>query len=130
MSKRAMDDLRYWKATDRATYKRILSLIETIKPNRNPDKSKGLEKLQGILEGSWSQKIDSQNMLVYSVVTGVYVRQCRGRVHVPAELAAASAEDEEKYLADNFYGPFTNTKNLNDAMDKDLTPLRFSVQKA
>lgn len=76
-SKRAREDIAYWRKRDAAIIARIESLIEDIK--RSPFSGIGKpEPLKHTLIGFWSRRITKEHRLVYRVEAGViYVAQCR-----------------------------------------------------
>ena len=73
----AWDDYLYWQNQDKKTLKRINMLIQSIM--RTPFEGEGKpEELRGELAGKWSQRIDSQNRIVYLVEDeSVTILQCR-----------------------------------------------------
>ena len=72
----ALDDLRYWVATDSRKATRILGLIEEI--CRTPFMGTGKPELLKHLGGVWSRRIDQEHRLVYSVEAGtIRIVQCR-----------------------------------------------------
>jgi toxin YoeB len=73
-SKRAREDIAYWRKHDPSTTARIESLIEDIK--RSPFRGLGKpEPLKHALAGFWSRRINKEHRLVYRVEAGViYMR--------------------------------------------------------
>lgn len=62
----ALDDLRWWLATDRKRADRILALVAEIV--RTPFEGTGKpEPLKHQLAGCWSRRIDREHRLVYQV---------------------------------------------------------------
>ncbi len=76
-SKRAREDIAYWRKRDPSLVARIESLIADIK--RNPFTGLGKpEPLKHALAGFWSRRITQEHRLVYRVEEGViYIAQCR-----------------------------------------------------
>ena len=76
-SKRAREDIAYWRKRDAAITARIESLIEDIK--RSPFTGLGKpEPLKHSLTGFWSRRITKEHRLVYRIEAGViYIAQCR-----------------------------------------------------
>ncbi len=76
-SKRAREDLAYWRRREPSTAARIESLIEEVK--RDPFHGMGKpEPLKHTLAGFWSRRITKEHRLVYRVEVGViYIAQCR-----------------------------------------------------
>jgi toxin YoeB len=76
-SKRAKEDMTYWRRRDPSTAARIESLIEDIK--RSPFKGLGKpEPLKHALAGFRSRRITKEHRLVYRVELGViFIAQCR-----------------------------------------------------
>lgn len=76
-SKRAREDIAYWRKHDLSVSARIDSLLEDIK--RNPFTGLGKpEPLKHALAGFWSRRITKEHRLVYRVEAGViYIAQCR-----------------------------------------------------
>ena len=73
----ALDDLRYWVATDPRKAARILKLLDEI--IRTPFSGTGKpERLKHLGGGVWSRRVDQEHRLVYSVEDGtVRILQCR-----------------------------------------------------
>jgi toxin YoeB len=73
----ALDDLRWWLATDRKRAERILGLLAEIL--RTPFEGTGKpEPLKHQLAGCWSRRIDREHRLVYQVTEQeVIVIGCR-----------------------------------------------------
>nr|VFJ57287.1 MAG: toxin YoeB [Candidatus Kentron sp. FW]VFJ58010.1 MAG: toxin YoeB [Candidatus Kentron sp. FW] len=66
-SDRAWEDYLYWQRTDKATLKRINTLIRDIQ--RAPFGGIGKpEPLKHGLSGYWSRRIDSEHRIIYKVV--------------------------------------------------------------
>jgi toxin YoeB len=76
-SDQAWDDYLYWQTNDRATIKRINTLLKEIQ--RSPFEGIGKpEPLKHNLSGFWSRRIDEEHRLVYSVQDDtILVAQCR-----------------------------------------------------
>lgn len=76
-SDQAWDDYLYWQVNDRATNKRINTLLREIQ--RTPFEGIGKpEPLKHNLSGFWSRRIDEEHRLVYSVQDStILVAQCR-----------------------------------------------------
>ena len=76
-SDQAWDDYLYWQANDRATIKRINTLLKEIQ--RSPFEGIGKpEPLKYNLSGFWSRRIDEEHRLVYSVQDDtLLIAQCR-----------------------------------------------------
>jgi toxin YoeB len=76
-SDQAWDDYLYWQANDRATIKRINTLLKEIQ--RSPFEGIGKpEPLKHNLSGFWSRRIDEEHRLVYSVQDNtLLIAQCR-----------------------------------------------------
>jgi toxin YoeB len=76
-SDQAWDDYLYWQANDRATIKRINTLLKEIQ--RSPFEGIGKpEPLKHNLSGFWSRRIDEEHRLVYSVLDDtLLIAQCR-----------------------------------------------------
>jgi toxin YoeB len=76
-SDQAWDDYLYWQANDRATIKRINTLLKEIQ--RSPFEGIGKpEPLKHNLSGFWSRRIDEEHRLVYSVQDDtLLIAQCR-----------------------------------------------------
>ncbi|NQZ09892.1 MAG: Txe/YoeB family addiction module toxin [Algicola sp.] len=65
---KAWDDVNYWIANDKKTYKRIKRLIEDIE--RNPFAGIGQpEALKHNWSGWWSRRIDQEHRVVYKIRT-------------------------------------------------------------
>lgn len=63
---KAWNDVNYWIATDKKTYKRIKRLIEDIE--RNPFTGIGQpEALKHNWSGWWSRRIDQEHRIVYKI---------------------------------------------------------------
>jgi toxin YoeB len=72
----ALDDLRFWTATDPRKASRILALMEEI--CRSPFSGTGKPELLKYLGGAWSRRIDQEHRLIYSVShEAVRILQCR-----------------------------------------------------
>lgn len=73
----AWEDYLYWQQTDKATLKRINTLLRDIR--RTPFAGIGKpEPLRHHLAGFWSRRIDDEHRLVYAMEDGcVLVAQCR-----------------------------------------------------
>ncbi len=76
-SEQAWEDYLFWQATDKATLKRINTLIRDVQ--RAPFEGIGKpEPLKHYLSGFWSRRIDDEHRLVYAVQDGcILVAQCR-----------------------------------------------------
>lgn len=76
-SDQAWDDYLYWQANDRATIKRINTLLKEIQ--RSPFEGIGKpEPLKHNLSGFWSRRIDEEHRLIYSVQDDtLLIAQCR-----------------------------------------------------
>ncbi len=76
-SDQAWDDYLYWQTNDRATIKRINTLLKEIQ--RSPFEGIGKpEPLKHNLSGFWSRRIDEEHRLVYSVQDDtILIAQCR-----------------------------------------------------
>jgi len=76
-SDQAWDDYLYWQANDRATVKRINTLLKEIQ--RSPFEGIGKpEPLKHNLSGFWSRRIDEEHRLVCSVQDDtLLIAQCR-----------------------------------------------------
>ncbi|HEY9210846.1 MAG TPA: Txe/YoeB family addiction module toxin [Methylotenera sp.] len=76
-SDQAWDDYLYWQSNDRATIKRINTLLKEIQ--RSPFEGIGKpEPLKHNLSGFWSRRIDEEHRLVYSVQEDtLLIAQCR-----------------------------------------------------
>lgn len=76
-SDQAWDDYLYWQANDRATIKRINTLLKEIQ--RSPFEGIGKpESLKHNLSGFWSRRIDEEHRLIYSVQDDtLLIAQCR-----------------------------------------------------
>jgi toxin YoeB len=76
-SDQAWEDYRFWQAKDRATLKRINTLLKDIQ--RSPFEGIGRpEQLKHNLAGFWSRRIDEEHRLVYAVQDDtILVAQCR-----------------------------------------------------
>lgn len=74
---RAWDDYLYWQATDKATLKRINTLIKDIR--RNPHAGIGKpEALKHGLSGYWSRRINDEHRIVYKVADNtLFIAQLR-----------------------------------------------------
>lgn len=79
----ALDDLRWWLASDRKRAERILALLDEI--TRSPFAGTGKpEPLKHQLAGCWSRRIDREHRLVYQVVEQeVLVIACRYHYQKP-----------------------------------------------
>ena len=65
-SSKAWEDYLYWQKTDKATLKRINTLIKDIL--RNPVEGIGKpEPLKHSLSGYWSRRINDEHRIVYKV---------------------------------------------------------------
>lgn len=63
---KAWDSYLYWQKTDKATVKRINTLIKEIQ--RSPFEAIGkLEPLKHALSGFWSRRINDEHRIVYKV---------------------------------------------------------------
>ncbi|SCN47920.1 Txe/YoeB family addiction module toxin [methanotrophic endosymbiont of Bathymodiolus puteoserpentis (Logatchev)] len=63
---KAWDSYLYWQKTDKATVKRINTLIKEIQ--RSPFEGIGkLEPLKHALSGFWSRRINDEHRIVYKV---------------------------------------------------------------
>lgn len=73
----AWEDYLYWQQTDKATLKRINTLIKEIQ--RTPFEGIGKpEALKHQLSGFWSRRIDDRHRLVYAVEdNALLIAQCR-----------------------------------------------------
>ncbi|WP_109609845.1 Txe/YoeB family addiction module toxin [Mucilaginibacter oryzae] len=71
------DDYLYWQSTDKATLKKINSLIKEIE--RTPYEGAGKpEPLKHNLAGWWSRRINLEHRLIYRVEgDSVFILQCR-----------------------------------------------------
>jgi toxin YoeB len=76
-SDQAWDEYLYWQANDRATIKRINTLLKEIQ--RSPFEGIGKpEPLKHNLSGFWSRRIDGEDRLVFSVQDDtLLIAQCR-----------------------------------------------------
>lgn len=76
-SDQAWGDYLFWQAKDRATLKRINTLLKDIQ--RSPFEGVGKpEPLKHNLAGFWSRRIDEEHRLVYAVQDDtILVAQCR-----------------------------------------------------
>jgi toxin YoeB len=76
-SDQAWDDYLYWQANDRATIKRINTLLKEIQ--RSPFEGIGKpEPLKHNLSGFWSRRIDEEHRLIYSIMDDtLLIAQCR-----------------------------------------------------
>jgi toxin YoeB len=76
-SDQAWDDYLYWQANDRATIKRINTLLKEIQ--RSPFEGIGKpETLKHNLSGFWSRRIDEEHRLIYAVQDDtLLIAQCR-----------------------------------------------------
>lgn len=76
-SDQAWDDYLYWQANDRATIKRINTLLKEIQ--RSPFEGIGKpESLKHNLSGFWSRRINEEHRLIYSVQDDtLLIAQCR-----------------------------------------------------
>lgn len=73
-------DYQHWIAKDRATLKRVNTLIEAAL--RDPYAGIGKpEPLKHALAGMWSRRIDSEHRLVYEVVDEAYLVIAQARYH-------------------------------------------------
>jgi toxin YoeB len=74
----AWEDYQYWLATDKATLRRLNTLIRDIQ--RSPFSGIGKpEALKADLSGYWSRRIDSEHRIVYRVEPdAVIIVQCCG----------------------------------------------------
>jgi len=73
----AWEDYLFWQAHDRATLKRINTLLKDIQ--RSPFQGIGKpEPLKHNLAGFWSRRIDEEHRLVYATQEDtILVAQCR-----------------------------------------------------
>ncbi|WP_091208842.1 Txe/YoeB family addiction module toxin [Mucilaginibacter gossypiicola] len=73
----AWEDYLYWQTTDKATLKKINSLIKEIE--RPPYEGSGKpEPLKHNLAGWWSRRINLEHRLIYGVETdSIFILQCR-----------------------------------------------------
>ena len=73
----ALDDLRFWVATDARKANRILKLIDEV--CRSPFAGTGKpEPLKHLGSGVWSRRIDQEHRLVYYVDADfIRILQCR-----------------------------------------------------
>lgn len=76
-SDQAWDDYLFWQVKDRATLKRINTLLKDVQ--RSPFEGMGKpEPLKHNLAGFWSRRIDEEHRLVYAVQDDtIWVAQCR-----------------------------------------------------
>jgi len=76
-SKRAREDMAYWRKRNPATAARIEALLADIR--RSPFAGLGKpEPLKYLLAGYWSRRITKEHRLVYRVEAGtIYIAQCR-----------------------------------------------------
>ncbi len=76
-SDQAWEDYLFWQTKDRATLKRINTLLRDIR--RSPFEGIGKpESLKHNLAGFWSRRIDEEHRLVYAVQDDtILVAQCR-----------------------------------------------------
>ena len=76
-SDQAWEDYLFWQAKDRATLKRISTLLRGIL--RSPFEGIGKpEPLKHNLAGFWSRRIDEEHRLVYAIQDDtILVAQCR-----------------------------------------------------
>ena len=71
------EDYKYWQNEDRKTLKRINSLIDDIKRNKNKGIGKP-EQLNGNLAGFWSRRINEKDRLIYGIDNdNIYILACR-----------------------------------------------------
>ena len=76
-SKRAREDIAYWRKRDPSIAARIDSLVEDIKHRPFAGLGKP-EPLKHALAGFWSRRITKEHRLVYRVEADViYIAQCR-----------------------------------------------------
>ncbi|HUX83576.1 MAG TPA: Txe/YoeB family addiction module toxin [Halothiobacillus sp.] len=80
-SDQAWEDYLFWQKKDRATLKRINTLLRDVL--RSPFDGIGkLEPLRHNLTGFWSRRIDEEHRLVYAVQDdSILVAQCRYHYH-------------------------------------------------
>lgn len=73
----AWEDYLYWQSTDKATLKKINSLIKEI--DRTPFEGNGKpEPLKYNLSGLWSRRITLDHRLVYRIENeAIVIHQCR-----------------------------------------------------
>ena len=73
----AWEDYLYWQNTDKATLKKINSLIKEI--DRTPFEGSGKpEPLKYNLTGLWSRRISLDHRLVYKIENeAIVIHQCR-----------------------------------------------------
>lgn len=76
-SSTAWENYLYWQKTDKATLKRINTLIKAIR--RNPFSGIGKpEALRHNLTGYWSRRINDEHRIVYKVADNhLYIAQLR-----------------------------------------------------
>ena len=74
---KAWDSYLYWQKTDKATVKRINTLIKDIQ--RNPFEGIGKpEPLKHALSGFWSRRINDEHRIVYKVTeNSILIAQLR-----------------------------------------------------
>ncbi len=73
----AWEDYLYWQLTDKATLKKINSLVKEI--DRTPFEGSGKpEPLKHNLSGLWSRRINLEHRLVYKIENdAIVIHQCR-----------------------------------------------------
>jgi toxin YoeB len=73
----AWEDYLYWQNTDKATLKKINSLVKEI--DRTPFEGSGKpEPLKYNLSGLWSRRINLEHRLVYKIEhDAIVIHQCR-----------------------------------------------------
>ena len=75
-SSTAWENYLYWQKTDKATLKRINTLIKAIQ--RDPFSGIGKpEALRHNLTGYWSRRINDEHRIVYKVADHLYIAQLR-----------------------------------------------------
>ena len=71
------DDYLYWQMTDKATLKKINSLVKEIDRTRFEGSGKP-EPLKHNLAGLWSRRINLEHRLVYKIENdAIVIHQCR-----------------------------------------------------
>ena len=76
-SDQAWDDYLFWQTKDRATLKRINTLLKDIQRSAFEGIGKP-EPLKHNLSGFWSRRIDEEHRLVYAIQNDtILIAQCR-----------------------------------------------------
>lgn len=72
----AWEDYLYWQNTDKATLKKVNSLLKEIE--RMPFEGDGKEPLKHNFAGWWSRRINLEHRLVYKIDDkSIVILQCR-----------------------------------------------------